>query len=56
MKNSIIFMSALSLLAMMLGSCESIPSAFNPFAPDETATTIEPSGPPVPGEEIKSHP
>ena len=36
MKNSIIFISALSLVAMMLASCDSIPSA---FAPDETATT-----------------
>jgi len=33
MKNSIIFMSALSLVAMMLASCNSV------FAPDETATT-----------------
>src|SRR5947207_3958876 len=33
MKNSIIFISALSLLAMMLASCNSV------FAPDETATT-----------------
>ena len=36
MKNSIIFISALSLVAMMLVSCNSIPSA---FSPDETATT-----------------
>src|SRR5436309_15989936 len=33
MKNSIIFISALSLVAMMLASCTSV------FAPDETATT-----------------
>jgi hypothetical protein len=33
MKNSIIFISALSLAAMMLASCNSV------FAPDETATT-----------------
>src|SRR6266446_10744328 len=33
MKNSIIFISALSLVAMMLASCNSV------FAPDETATT-----------------
>jgi len=33
MKNSIIFISALSLVAMMLASCSSI------FAPDETART-----------------
>jgi len=33
MKNTIIFISALSLVAMILASCESI------FAPDETATT-----------------
>jgi hypothetical protein len=33
MKNSIIFISALSLVAMMLASCSSV------FAPDETATT-----------------
>jgi len=56
MKNSIIFISALSLAAIMLASCESIPSAYNPFASDdETATTIKPSGPPVPGETIESH-
>jgi hypothetical protein len=36
MKNSIIFISALSLIAMMLASCSSVPSAFEP---DETATT-----------------
>jgi hypothetical protein len=36
MKNSIIFISAHSLVAMMLASCNSLPSA---FAPDETATT-----------------
>jgi hypothetical protein len=36
MKNSIIFISAFSLAAMVLASCNSIPSA---FAPDETATT-----------------
>jgi hypothetical protein len=35
-ENSIIFSSALSLVAMMLTSCNSIPST---FAPDETATT-----------------
>jgi hypothetical protein len=59
MKNSIIFISALCLAAMMLASCESIPSAYNPFASDDdTATKIEPTGPPVPGEvkEEKSHP
>jgi hypothetical protein len=33
MKNSIIFILALSLVAMMLASCNSV------FAPDETATT-----------------
>jgi hypothetical protein len=33
MKNSIIFISALSLVAMTLASCSST------FAPDETATT-----------------
>jgi hypothetical protein len=33
MKNSIIFISALSLVAMMLASCNSV------FAPDETTTT-----------------
>ena len=32
-KNSIIFISALSLVALMLASCNSV------FAPDETATT-----------------
>ena len=36
MKNSIIFISALSLVAMLLVSCNSTSS---PFAPDETATT-----------------
>jgi len=36
MKNPIIFISALSLVAMMLASCNSVPSA---FAPDETITT-----------------
>jgi hypothetical protein len=56
MENSIILISALLLVAMTLASCESIPSAYNPFAPDEMATTLEPSGPPVPGETIKSHP
>jgi hypothetical protein len=50
MKNLIVFISVLSLGAMMLASCESIPSAYNPFPADETATKIEPSGPPVPGE------
>jgi hypothetical protein len=45
-----VFISALSLAAMMLASCESIPSAYNPFPAAETATKIEPSGPPVPGE------
>jgi hypothetical protein len=33
MKNSIIFISALSLVAMMLASCGGV------FAPDETSTT-----------------
>jgi hypothetical protein len=36
MKNSMIFIAALSLTAMMLASCNSVPSA---FAPDETART-----------------
>jgi hypothetical protein len=36
MKNSIIFISTLSLVAMVLASCNSTPSA---FAPDETAKT-----------------
>jgi hypothetical protein len=36
MKNSIIFISALSLVAMMLASRNSIPGV---FARDETATT-----------------
>jgi hypothetical protein len=61
MKNSIIFISALSLVAMVLASCESIPSAYNPFAdadfaPPQTATPFDPSGPPIPGETIKSRP
>jgi hypothetical protein len=46
MKNTIIFISALSLVAMMLASCENIPSAYNPFAPTGTTTTST-SGPPV---------
>jgi len=33
MKNSILFISAVSLVAMMLASCSSV------LAPDETATT-----------------
>ena len=49
MKNSIVFISALSLLAMMLASCENIPSAYNPFAPAETTTTST-SDPPVTGQ------
>jgi starvation-inducible outer membrane lipoprotein len=36
MKNSVIFISVLSLVAMMLASCNTVPNA---FAPDETATT-----------------
>ena len=36
MKNSIIFISALSLVAILLASCNSVPAAFEP---DETATT-----------------
>jgi hypothetical protein len=44
MKNSIIFILALSLAAMMLASC-SIPDAYNPFAP--AATTTSTSGTPV---------
>jgi len=56
MKNSIVFISVLSFAAMMLASCESIPSAYNPFASDDTGATIEPSGPPVPGETTQSHP
>jgi hypothetical protein len=39
MNNSIIFISALCLVAMMLASCESIPNSFNPFTPAETTTT-----------------
>jgi hypothetical protein len=46
MKNSIIFISAFSLVAMMLASCESILNSLNPFAPAETTTTST-SGPPV---------
>jgi hypothetical protein len=45
MKNSIIFISALSLVAMMLASCENIPSAYNPFATETTTTST--SGLPV---------
>jgi hypothetical protein len=62
MKSSIIFISALSLVTMMLASCESIPSAYNPFAPDDTPTVFQKitpessEGPPVPGETNKSNP
>jgi hypothetical protein len=61
-KNSIVFISVLSLAAMMLASCESIPSAYNPFAEDnplaseERESTMERSDIPVPGETINSHP
>jgi len=61
MKDSIVFISALSLAAMMLASCESIPSAYNPFAEDnplaseEKAAAMERSDIPVPGE-TNSHP
>ena len=48
MKNSIIFISALSLVAMMLDSCESIPSSFNPFTPETTTTST--SGSPETGQ------
>jgi hypothetical protein len=49
MKNPIIFISALSLVAMMLASCENIPSSFNPFTPPETTTTST-SGSPETGQ------
>jgi hypothetical protein len=43
MKNSIIFTSAASLVAMMLASCENIPNAFNPFTPETTTTSTSDS-------------
>ena len=43
MKNSIIYISAFSLVAMMLASCESIPSSLNPFASETTTTSISDS-------------
>jgi hypothetical protein len=48
MKNSIIFISALSLVAMLLASCESMLSSFNPFTPETTATST--SGSPETGQ------
>jgi hypothetical protein len=47
MKKSIIFLSALSVAAMTLASCES----FNPFSP---STTTSPSGAPVTGQTNRS--
>lgn len=38
MKESIIFISALSLVAMTLASCENL-NAYNPFAPETTTTS-----------------
>jgi len=63
MKTSVIFFSALPLVAMMmLASCASIPNAYNPL-PDNLGTltppkvaTFEPSGDPVPGESVKPRP
>jgi hypothetical protein len=62
MKDSVVFISALSLAAIMLASCESIPSAYNPFAEDnplgseERLSNREPSDTPIPGEELNAHP
>jgi hypothetical protein len=47
-KESIIFISTLSVVAMMLASCESIPSSFNPFTPETTTTST--SGSPETGQ------
>jgi hypothetical protein len=41
MKKWIIFISAFFLAAMMLASCDSIPSAFNPFSSETTTSTSE---------------
>src|SRR5215469_5340670 len=49
MKRTLLAVGIAVLALMMLASCESIPSAFNPFAPDETATTST-SDPPVTGQ------
>jgi len=63
MKNSIIFISALSLVAMMLASCETpegFSDAFNPlpasFAPPMTNARDHSEGEPVPGETLKPRP
>jgi hypothetical protein len=48
MKNSIIFILPLSLVAMMLASCENIPNSFNPFGPETTTTST--SGSPETGQ------
>jgi hypothetical protein len=64
MKNSIIFISALSLVAMMLASCEAIPEGFsdsyNPLpgnlAPPTASTPDHSEGEPVPGETLKPRP
>jgi hypothetical protein len=45
MNKSIIFVSALFVVAMMLASCESMLNSLNPFAPETTTTST--SGPPV---------
>ena len=60
MKNSIIFITALSLVAMMLVSCEGIPSAYNPLpdnlAPQMPTTSEHSEDLPVPGETLKPRP
>ena len=47
MKKSIIFISALSVVAMTLASCESMLNSFNPFSSDETTATLTSDDPPV---------
>jgi len=64
MKNSIIFISALSLVAMMLASCEAIPEgfsdAYNPLpgnlAPPLANKPDHSEGESVPGETLKPRP
>jgi len=64
MKNAIIFISALSLVAMMLASCETVPEgvsdAFNPLPANLAApmanTPDHSEGDPVPGETQKPRP
>ena len=43
MKKSIILISALSVVAMTLASCESMLNSFNPFSPETTTTSTSDS-------------